>query len=106
MTEQEDASYIPPWSLEAICIEAEEAMYKIWRNPDNLGLTYTYCTRCYGSPMEKVKQRCVCYIETCECVCARCWYNEKVETLKKAWLEKHKPKVTVKLDVADFASIK
>lgn len=105
MTDQE----IPPRTLEFLQTQAENDALRIWHQARELGLSYTYCTRCPGTQLDKMKQWCVCYIESCECVCAKCWYRERLEKLCKEWLAKTpKPpkKITVKLDVDDFASIK
>lgn len=100
---------IPPRTLEYFYTKAEDDTLRIWHQARELGLSYTYCTRCPGSLLDKTKQLCVCRIESFECVCAKCFYTERVEQLCKEWLaKKPKPpkKITVKLDVADFASIK
>lgn len=97
---------IPPRTLEYFQTRAEDDTLQIWHRARELGLAYTYCTRCPGTPLDKTKQWCVCRIDTCECICAKCWYRERLEKMCKEWLEKNPKKVTIKLDLADFARIK
>ena len=100
---------IPPRTLEYFQTRAEDDTLRIWHQARELGLQYTYCTRCPGSLLDKTKQWCVCYIQSFECVCAKCFYTELVEKMCKEWLAKNPKqpkKITVKLDVADFANIK
>ena len=65
------------------------------------GLALTYCTRCPGGIRHKLKQYCVCYMETCEALCSCCFAKDLEERLIKTAIAEKKPK----LDVEDFARI-
>lgn len=79
-----------------VCGDIEKIWNNKWAPIEN-----TYCTRCPGSIVDKMKTRCITNVFTMESLCPECWARQREAEIIKEVEEMRKPK----LDVADFAKI-